>query len=643
MITISHIYIKNFKSIKELTIPFQCYGSGKDASNTIFLVGINESGKSAILEAISFLEKGLKDISYDFYSNSEALKDNKDIIVSATLKLDNKDFWKKQIVEKLKLPTGFGDNIEFKNLEKYVYRNVNKSGEKFRITINEDFPFYQYIVNKTKKTITNTMGTQEQSEVIETIENLSVFNKVEEKITEDNAKTFLKDNQTLLTKEILEDKISLLCNSIINQHMPQIQIWKPDPKYLINETIDLNKFKEDPNISIPLKNIFSIYGKNTNNEIKTTIEKSLSNQARCDELKDQLGDSVTKYINKIWKEHKITIKISINSANCAVHVEDNDKKYTYYSMLQRSDGFKQFISLILSLSAKNESNNLKNNIILIDEPEIHLHPSGIEYMRDEILKIGKNNHVIVATHSYNMVDRNLRERHWIVQKEKAETKISQMNENFNFTDDKVLAKAFGLNLLKTLLPQNIVIVEGIDDKNIISHAFHLLNKTFFCSIKDAGGASKIPGFARLLNEENIKPFIILDADKEGAGAKKKILDEQKDFYSESNVFTLKDILPSLPDNSTIEDLLPIDFVKIFFNNEMEMEFELVDNQPIIFQLKNQSQKLKEDKQKMDSLKIKLSNKFCSDFKTERKIEDGAARLKEFVKLICATIKENNAE
>ena len=52
-----------------------------------------------------------------------------------------------------------------------------------------------------------------------------------------------------------------------------------------------------------------------------------------------------------WKEHKIKIRISINANICKVHVEDKDKKFAYYSMSQRSEGFKQFISLILSLSA----------------------------------------------------------------------------------------------------------------------------------------------------------------------------------------------------------------------------------------------------------------------------------------------------
>jgi len=634
---IKSINIQNFKSIKDITIPLQCYGSGESASNTTFLVGINECGKSAILEAISLINEGFKDIDYDDYCNLDAQEDSESYIdIYTDLELTEWDFWKKQIAEKLKLPKKFVDNLVIKSLQKNVYRDADTVNYVFNIEINDDLPFFQYIINKAQETVNG------QTKTNETIEVLSDFNKIYQEITKENAKTFVKTNQELLTKTKLEDKIVSLLEPMFNQNMPKIQIWRPNPKYLINETIDLNKFKEDPNISIPLKNIFSICKKNTNEEIQSAIERALSSQAKCDELQEKMSDAVTKYINKIWKEHKIKIKISINSTNCEVNVEDKDKKYAYYSMSQRSDGFKQFISLILSLSAQNESNTLKNNIILIDEPEVHLHPSGIRYMRDEILKIGKNNHVIVATHSNFMVDTTVRERHWIVQKEKAETKISQMNEDFDFTDDKVLAMAFGLNFLKELLPQNIIIVEGIDDKNIFSHAIHLLNKTFHFSMKDAGGASKVSGFARLLNDENVKPFIIVDADKEGKDCKKQILDKQKDFYSDSNVFTLKDILPTLPDNSTIEDLLPVDFVKEFFDDEMKIEFILDDNKALISQLKSQSQTLRDDKQKMDSLKIKLSRKFCADFKTKEELEK-ISRLNDVVKLICSKIESSNVE
>jgi hypothetical protein len=262
-------------------------------------------------------------------------------------------------------------------------------------------------------------------------------------------------------------------------------------------------------------------------------------------------------------------------------------------------------------------------------------------MRDEILKIGENNHIFVATHSNYMVDTNVRERHWIVTKEKSETKIIQMNEDYNFTDDKVLSAAFGLNIFKELLPPNIIIVEGSDDKELISHAVHLLDKTFFCSIKGAGGASKIPVFAKLLMEEMIEPFIIFDADSDGIDKKRKILNEQADFYSELNVFTLKDLLPSLPKDATIEDLLPTEFVKAFFDQEMGFDFNMDGNDAIIKKIRKQNTELNEDKQKLASLKMKLIGSFSNKFKSKKELEEKAPKLVSFINELFSRIEDFN--
>lgn len=629
---VKNILIKNFKSIKELNIPLNEYGSGRQKSKTTFLVGINESGKSAILEAISLIKIGFKDKEYQEYCFLEAQEENDYVDIYTELEVTNQSFWQKKILDKLELKDAFSKKINLLKIVKNTYLGEDEPGESFDVTINDDLPFYEYVIVTTERNVNGSIKKTDK------IEHLQTINSIEEKITKDNASTFIEENQKLLTKSTLESRIASNLKIVLNRNIPNIEIWKAKPEYLINSIIDLEEFKEDTDISIPLKNIFHVYGKKSDTEIKSTIERALKNQARSDELEDKMTDKVTKHINKIWKEHKIKIKVSINSSNCQVQVEDKDKKFNYYTMDQRSDGFKQFVSLILSLSAQNDSAKLSNNIILIDEPEVHLHPSGVKYMRDEILKIGKNNNVMVATHSQNMVDTTTPERHWVVQKQKAETSISQIDGNTPIEDDKVLASAFGINLFKELLPQNIIIVEGGDDKNIISHALKLLQDKFFYSIKSAGGASKSPGFARLLADENVPAFILFDADKDGRDNKKRILDNQKEFYSTKNVFTLKDLSNQIPKDSTIEDLLPLDFVKDFFDKEMEMSFSLVEESAILHQLKNQSPKLKSDKQKLDSLKIKVSNEFVEKYKTKTKIK-AINRLNELINNIVDRIEE----
>jgi len=609
------VQIENFKSIRDIAIPFELCGQSSNQSNTSFFVGLNESGKSAILHAISLIGSGLDNIDYDTFCSLEAQDDDNYIDIYGIFELDEQESWKKLIPKRFGLSSEIWEKLEIKSFTKNVFLNKeNGSDTSYTIDINgDDLPLHEYVL--TKKNVTTNGVIKE----IESIGLLNATNAIKELITKENAESFLNENQRLVNESNLKGWILVTIESILIKQLPAIQIWKADPDYLINHQINLNDFKEDPSISIPLRNIFNIFGRKTDADIKSSIEKALKNQARRDELQERLSESITKFINKIWKEHKIKIRISINSDNCEVLIEDKDKKFNYYNMTQRSDGFKQFTSLILSISAQNDSNNLKNNIILIDEPEVHLHPSGIKYMRDEILKIGKNNTVLVSTHSQYMIDTLCPERHFIVTKNKSTTEIKQLSDTANITDDNVLTAAFGLNIFKELIPKNIIVVEGGDDKIIISHCLNHLHSNFFFSIKAAGGASKMPGFARLLQDENISSFLIFDADKEGRDNKNIILENQRDFYNSKNTFTLKDLFSLLPLESTIEDILPLDFVKIFFESEMGQQFNLDENKAIILQLKQQCEALK-NKQKIDSLKLKLSKKFCEEFTTSRMIK-----------------------
>lgn len=607
---ITQVQINNYKSLKEVLIPFQECGSYSNKSNACFFVGLNETGKSSILEALDIIDKDFSSFDYEEICFKPALDENEYVELFVDFEQKMTSWWIKKMQETCNIPEEIAKQITFKTLQKNIYIKDESPNSEYSVEI-EEIDLFKYLI--------------EEDEIFLIKER----NEITESITKQNSASFLKENQKLLDKTTLEGIITEKFTAIFDANIPKVQIWKPQKEFLINGAIDLNAFKDSTDSHIPLKNIFHISGFTNDEAIKKAIERALKNQEKTDELKDKLSSATTKHINKIWKEHKIKIVVSINAGNCQVFVEDKDKKHSYFRMEQRSDGFQQFVSLILSLSAQNDSNNLKNKVILIDEPEVHLHPSGVRYMRDEILKIGKNNNVFVATHSHYMVDTNCQERHWIVKKEKAETSISQIDENTPIEDDDVLSSAFGLNLFKELLPQYILIVEGGDDKHIVQHILDKLDISLSYSIKSAGGASKAPGIASLLSNEEVPAFVLFDDDKEGRDNRKKIFDNFKDTYNQDNVFTLRDLVSSIPQHSTMEDMMPTDYVKSFFETELGTTFSIDNSKAIIIQLKQQSEALK-NKQKLESLKVKLSKKFVEDFTTKTKIENDAPRMKELV-------------
>ncbi|SIS62791.1 AAA family ATPase [Chryseobacterium gambrini] len=618
MLEIDSIRIINFKSIKDYTFDFK--NININSSNTGIFVGLNESGKSAFLEAIYLIDDAtFKFINYSEYCNNDAQENSLNLKLYAKYIIKDEDSILKSIISSGSFNANLLRNLKINSITKKFYVNESSIPD---VVYSIDFDLEN--VNLNDYTFSKSYIHKGQQETKTTIRRLnpSVDHEKYIKIT--------KSDIEYVLLEILLD--------YIKENIPKIQLWKALPEFLIDREIDLLEFIENPNKSIPLRNIFNVFGKSTKEDIKKTVEKAITSPSKREELQDKMSESITKYINAIWKEHKIKIRISINGNFCNVFVEDQDKKYSYFSMTQRSDGFKQFISLILSLSALNEAATLKNNIILIDEPEVHLHPSGIAYMRDELLKIGKNNIVLVSTHSPYLIDVNTPKRHYMVTKRQGETKIEQVDENTNFREDSVLKSAFGLNLYKELLPKKIIIVEGGDDKFLFNYCFNQYNYKNF-AIKSAGGASKIPGFASLLSSENLEPIIIFDADKEGKDNKKKIIDNYKDSYNETNVFTIKDLNNDLPDNSTIEDLYPINFFKEFMEKELQVNLTLNTNEAVIIQLKNQNEKIKNDKQKLESLKIKISKEFIKEYKTLEQLQAISRLNKLILEFQKRTVKE----
>jgi len=73
---ITQVQINNYKSLKEVIIPFQQYGSYSNKSNACFFVGLNETGKSSILEALDIIGSDFSSYDYEEICFKPALDEN---------------------------------------------------------------------------------------------------------------------------------------------------------------------------------------------------------------------------------------------------------------------------------------------------------------------------------------------------------------------------------------------------------------------------------------------------------------------------------------------------------------------------------------------------------------------------------------
>ena len=113
---------------------------------------------------------------------------------------------------------------------------------------------------------------------------------------------------------------------------------------------------------------------------------------------EKVGDVQKKVfdeINEIFEILEINVKvedISQDGRNIPIFKNSAGEKFDINEL---SSGEKQLFLRTLAIKMLNP----ENSIILIDEPEISLHPKWQQQIVDVYKKIGKNNQIIIATHS----------------------------------------------------------------------------------------------------------------------------------------------------------------------------------------------------------------------------------------------------
>jgi len=582
---LTKITIDNFKSIWHLELDIKKYGQ----SYTTMFLWINESWKTNILEAISLFKDTWKTYDYQEYHNQN--NDNsEDITIKFSMEFDTQNEYLWFIRGYVKEWEDLLD-IKIKNIEKEVLLRPGN---------NQFSRLYLYSLEISSNIkINNIAETKEFKD--KQINMLKIEDMSEDERYENDANE-------------CHEQLDNIINTIIEDKEPIVSIRKPTDNFLITD-VDLNSFKEDINSNIPLKHIFAVAWYSTQDEIKNQLNLATKDEQRK-KLMKKLWTNITNYVKSIWK-HNIKFDIEItDTMKCKISIQDEwkDNENNFYKISARSDWFKHFISLILSLSIETKELWKNNKIILIDEPEIHLHPSWIRDLREELLKIWEKNYVFIATHSPFLIDKISKERNIIVEKNKKSlTEKVEIKNEWDILDDEVLASAFGLNVFKDLLNPYRILVEWACDKVIISKLLKIYNKSYGII---SWNWSNINSIATLLNRDDIKSLIIVDDDEDGRKYKEKILKIQW-IYNCENVLTIKDIIKWEKDYATIEDILDIDYVEssikkfIQWHYKKEISIKLDWNKAFLPQIEkylnqNWTQNLDED---INVLKQELSEKF----------------------------------
>jgi hypothetical protein len=378
--------ITNFRSINALTLDLHAISG----SSCHIFFGINETGKSNILRAIRLLDKSLEKVhpfSYEKDCEKNAKKHGGVVKIRATYTLTPADEPLFVLFKELQLPPGIGET-SFSFVHQVTFDSNSRRTDGFDILFKPNLDFELFAIDKSSSKVVQRRRASINSTQV--ISNNTLFQTpaygfpIQEPINTVNSVLIprsykdafspLDEGFELLSPANLKTFIVSKFFDKFMANLPSVIFWESSDAYLINQSINLDQFKSNPSISIPLRNIFYLLG--SEEDRVRVIDQIKNDSQERNELEERLSEKVTKHINTVWPEHKVSLEVSIEKdMTCEISVSDKDSPHQKFRMEQRSDGFKQFISILLSLSVEHRADVLKNKIILLDEPERSLHPS----------------------------------------------------------------------------------------------------------------------------------------------------------------------------------------------------------------------------------------------------------------------------
>lgn len=377
----------------------------------------------------------------------------------------------------------------------------------------------------------------------------------------------------------LSPHITPIISSYLEKCLPRVVYWEHGNKYILESETSFSSLLETDSldsISRPLVNIFRIgLGIRSISDLKEIISEMQNDGGERTRYQEAINDKVNRFIESVWKDYDQDLKISLERDQVRIQIYDpKNKEASYYNMEERSQGCKTFLSFLLTIGAEAEHEVIKDTILILDEPETHLHPSGVRFMLQELIKISeKGNLVMYATHSIFLIDRTKFDRHIMLKKENENTiiKPSNVGRIGYFMQEEVLYGTldFDINRDFASTNKNNFVFEGEGDVVLFEHYYDRvlakeIERPFPIRSTSFHQGGKCSDIQKYLTNRPIqlgtKWVFILDKDR-AANELKKFIEGKYKAYIDKDIFIFQ------YDNSLknskeleLEDLLSSQFI-----------------------------------------------------------------------------------
>ena len=514
---ISFLNIKNFKSIRELQI--------NDVENCLILVGKNNTGKTVVLDAIRAVTGNYTIKETDFNEKRQNIE------ITMTLQMTEEDLHQFH---------SYGRVSNYKNYESW-FRDFQKKIPCFK---NGELTFTCSF--NSNGTIRYDDGKNKNNSYI-----LQVLPKVHFIDTARKLKSFQEDFFLLRQAEELSHLRSNICMfdstrkcnqcfqciGLINQKTPE--------ELTLRETALLLEYK--------------MY--------QMDLEE-LSKRVNTNYKKNGGVEEITYKMNCNW-EQMLSVKVE------ASHKETGHKKLVE----QLGNGMRSIYMLSLLETYIEEEHKIPS-IIIVEYPELFLHPSLQKSASKILYKLSKKNQVVFTTHSPNMVSNFTRGQVCQVILDREGYSVARQNAEI---DD--ILNDLGYSANDFLNVDFVFIVEGKQDKNRLP----LLLEKYYSDIHNENGelsrisiittnsCTNIKTYANLkyMNQLYLRDQFLMIRDGDGKN-REELANQLCRYYSERNLQDI-DKLPRVRRENVLI-LKYYSFENYFLNPKVMAELRIVKNE-----------------------------------------------------------------
>ncbi len=580
MITLIKAHVFKYKSIEDST-PVSI------TDGATVLVGKNESGKTAFLEALH-KSHPLNDVGFNpvfdyprkSYASYKPQHESKSYakVVELTFRIE------KDLAAKINNEVFHGDQVVVKD---QTFTRTTNYGNEHLVGLNYDQSLVLAALKKPIKDLEHVNEVFSGAKALEAV------------ITKSQEKELAVDSKLAIFSKEWKERVAKAPKGwdFVSWHVWDMYLHPALPKFIyfgdynllegkinlesLNQRKLQNKLSDADETALGL---FDLAG----TDIKELMSEEGYENSRA--KLEAIGLTITQQIFEYWKQNQeLAVEFDIktdpkdsspfnNGKNLYIRVK-NLKHGVTIPFDQRSKGFIWFFSFMAWFSAVQERLKTdKDLILLLDEPGINLHALAQADFLSYIEKLSESHQIIYTTHSPFMVDSNHLEVVRVVEdRPKEGTRITENLEGS--TDESLfpLQAALGYTIAQNLfIAKKNILIEGPADLILLQHMSSLIEENGKTGLDDSilvpvGGLDKLSTFVALLGANKLKIAVLHDR---GSNPYQKLDDLiSRKLIEKKRVFDFS--MFRIPGNqeTDIEDLFPeslyIEAFNTVYNKELK--------------------------------------------------------------------------